>query len=276
MNISLDPVVAYRGHHRWVQTFEPFRCEDATPPLREEGVYLITGGLGGIGLELAEYLAQTVRAKLILIGSSAFLAYQQWDEWLATHNEEDKQSRKILKLRFFEQLGAEVMTLSADIASESQMQAVINQTLQRFGQINGVIHAAGIKLFKTIPEISKSECEQQLRANGHGLFVLEKILQGIELDFCLLISSLSSVVGTLSMAAYPAAHLFTDAFVCKHNQSSHIQWKTINWDNWLTNQLAVELATKPEISTELFMTNKEGLEVFKRVLALKQINQIIV
>jgi non-ribosomal peptide synthase protein (TIGR01720 family) len=274
--LSLDAVVAYRGHHRWVQTFEPFRCENATPPLRQEGVYLITGGLGGIGLELAEYLAQTVRAKLILIGSSAFPTYQQWDEWLATHNEEDKHSRKILKLRFFEQLGAEVMTLSADIASESQMQAVINQTLQRFGQINGVIHAAGIKLFKTIPEITKSECEQQLRANGHGLFVLEKILQGIELDFCLLISSLSSVVGTLSMAAYPAAHLFTDAFVCKHNQNSHIQWRTINWDNWLTNQLAVELATKPEISTDLFMRNKEGVEVFKRVLALKKINQIIV
>lgn len=273
--LSSDAVVAYRKHHRWVQTFEPFRCEDATPPLRTEGVYLITGGLGGIGLELAEYLAQ-IRAKLILIGSSTFPARQQWDEWLATHNEEDKHSRKILKLRFFEQLGAEVMTLSADIASESQMQAVLNQTLQRFGQINGVIHAAGIKLFKTIPEISRSECEQQLRTNGYGLFVLEKVLARIELDFCLLISSLSSVIGTVSMAAYPAAHLFTDTFVCKHNQSSHIQWKTINWDNWLTNQLASELAKKPEISTELFMTDKEGVEVFKRVLSLNQINQIIV
>ncbi len=273
---SSDTVIAYRGHHRWIQTFEPFRCESATPPLQEEGVYLITGGLGGIGLELAEYLAQTVQAKLILIGYSAFPARLEWDEWLTTHGEEDKHSRKILKLRFLEQLGAEVMTLSADVANESQMQAVINQALQRFGQINGVIHAAGIKLFKTIPEISRSECEQQLRANGYGLFVLEKILQGIEIDFCVLISSLSSVVGSLGMAAYPAAHLFTDAFVYKHNQTNRTQWKTINWDNWLTSQLAVELATKPEISTELFMTSKEGVEVFKRIFSLNKVNQIVV
>ncbi len=83
---SDDTVVAYRGRRRWVQTFEPLRLEDTgkVPKLlREGGVYLITGGLGGIGLLLAEYLARTVKAKLILTGRSALPAREEWDRRLS-------------------------------------------------------------------------------------------------------------------------------------------------------------------------------------------------
>ncbi|MBW4500874.1 MAG: SDR family NAD(P)-dependent oxidoreductase [Scytonema hyalinum WJT4-NPBG1] len=274
---EFESASAYRGHHRWVQSYEPLRLDNNQPPkLRQEGVYLITGGLGGIGLEIAEYLAQAVKAKLILIGSSAFPSTDEWQQWLATHDEQDKFSSKIRKLQELEKLGAEILTLSVDVANADQMQAAITQGVARFGQIHGVIHAAGIKLFRTVQEITRSECEQQLRANGHGLFILETALQGTELDFCVLISSLSSVLGALGMAAYPAAHHFTDAFVYKHNQTSSTPWLSVNWDNWLTSQLATELATKPEISTELFMNNKEGVEVFQRVLSLNKVNQIVV
>ena len=272
------PEIAYRGHHCWVQTYESLSVNDITdtPKLRQEGVYFITGGLGGIGLEIAEYLAQTFKAKLILVSASAFPKADEREQWLITHDQEDRVSRKIRKIQDLEQLGSEILTLSADVANETQMQDAIAQAVARFGQINGVIHAAGLKLFKTIEEINKSECEQQLRANGHGLFILEKILQGIELDFCILISSLSSILGALGMAAYPAAHAFADAFIYKHNQTNSTPWMAVNWDNWLTKQLATELATKPEISTEFFMTNQEGVEVFRRVLSLNKVNQIVV
>ncbi len=276
---SSESVVAYRGHHRWVQTFDPVHLDEKTDALktrlREGGVYLITGGLGGIGLELAQYLAQTVQAKLILIVSSAFPKKDEWETWLTTHDGQDKVSRKIQKIRTLEDIGAEVLVFSADVANEARMQAAIAQSIEHFGQINGVIHAAGLKLLSTIGELNRIESDKQLRANGHGLFVLEKLLQGIELDFCLLISSLSSVLGVLGMAAYPAAHLFTDAFVHKHNQENSVPWVSVNWDNWLTKDLAEQLATKPEISTELFMTPEEGVEVFKRVLSLDTVTQIV-
>lgn len=274
---EFESAIAYRGHHRWVQSYEPLHLNNDQPPkLRQEGVYLIIGGLGGIGLEIAEYLAQTVKAKLILIGSSAFLSTDEWQQWLENHDEQDKFSIKIRKLQALEQLGAEILILSADVANSAQMQTVITQAIAHFGQINGVIHAAGIKLFRTVAEITRSECEQQLRANGHGLLVLETALQGIELDFCILVSSLSSIIGALGMAAYPAAHHFTDAFVYKHNKTSSTPWLSVNWDNWLTSQLATELATKPEISTEFFMDGKEGIQVFARVLSLNKLNQIVV
>ncbi len=274
---SSDLVIAYRKHHRWIQTFEPISGDDSiSNNLKESGVYLITGGLGGIGLELAEYLAKTVKAKLILVGRSFLPQRHEWQQWLTTHGETDEVSRKILKIQELEKLGAEVIAESADIANETQMQAVIDQSGDRFGKINGVIHAAGIKLVGTVREINRSECEKQLQANGQGLFVLEKVLQGIELDFCVLISSLSSMLGALGMAAYPAAHLFTDAFVYRHNQTNSTPWISVNWDNWLTNQLAGELAGKQETANDVFMTAREGIEVFKRVLNLKNLTQVVV
>jgi acyl transferase domain-containing protein len=106
---SSDSVIAYRGLHRWVQTFEPVRLNatrEGTPKLlKEGGVYLITGGLGGIGLALAEYLAQTVQAKLILVSRSALPNRDEWEKWLVTHTEQDSVSRKIRKVQELEKLG---------------------------------------------------------------------------------------------------------------------------------------------------------------------------
>ncbi|MBD2435877.1 type I polyketide synthase [Nostoc sp. FACHB-110] len=274
---EFESAIAYRGHHRWVQSYQPLRLNhDQTPKLRTAGVYLITGGLGGIGLEIAEYLAKTFKAKLILISSSTFPSQNEWQQWLINHDAQDKISSKIRKLEELAQLGAEILVLRADVADSEQMQTAITQATACFGQINGVIHAAGIKLFKTVAEISRSECEEQLKANGYGLYILAELVQEIELDFCILISSLSSILGALGMAAYPAAHHFTDAFVYQHNQTNSTPWISVNWDNWLTSQLAPELAAKPEISTQLFMNNHQGIEVFKRVLSLNKVNQIVV
>ncbi|MCC5624268.1 SDR family NAD(P)-dependent oxidoreductase [Nostoc sp. CHAB 5715] len=263
-----ENMVAYRGKHRWVQTFEPIHLEEPDErkiPIREAGVYLITGGLGEIGLVLAEYLAQTAHAKLILTGRSGLPAKQEWSQWLATHDENDEISRKIKKVQALEALGAEVLICRANIANLEQMQAVMTEASKRFGQVHGVIHAAGIKLFRTVQQISKTECESQLSSTSYGLVVLENVLQRKELDFCVIISSLASVLGVLGMAAYPAAYIFKDAFVHKHNQTSLVPWLSINYDDWITQESSVSVNVPK--GEDLMMTRQEGLEVFKRALS---------
>jgi len=272
-----ENVVAYRSKNRWVEAFQPVELEkpeSGTVPLREGGVYLIIGGLGGIGLVLAEYLAQTVRAKLILTSRSGLPAQKEWFQWLATHDENDEISYQIKQVLALEVLGAEVLIESADITHEEQMQAMMIQASNRFGQIHGVIYAAGIKLHRTVQQISRTECESQLCPTGYGLLILERILQGRELDFCLLVSSLSSVLGVLGMAAYPAAHIFTDAFVRKHNQTSPVSWVSMNSENWQT-QTHLELGTTYKDSN-LRMTRQEGVDAFLRILSLGKVNQVIV
>src|SRR5690606_36393741 len=109
-----DPVVAYRGHYRWVHTVKPVHAAppDPHPRLRARGVYLITGGLGSIGLTLAEYLAQQVQAKLVLIGRSALPPRAEWSQWLADHPEQDSTSDKIRQIQALEAVGAEVLPVS--------------------------------------------------------------------------------------------------------------------------------------------------------------------
>jgi NAD(P)-dependent dehydrogenase (short-subunit alcohol dehydrogenase family) len=123
-------VIAFRNNRRLVQTFTPVRLEkhlEARAKLREEGVYLITGGLGNVGLVLAKYLAQKVKARLILTGRSSFPGRCQWKEWLDNHNEENTWSRNIREIQDMEEKGARVLVLTADVSNRGQMQRAIKQ-----------------------------------------------------------------------------------------------------------------------------------------------------
>ena len=277
-----DVVIAYRGQHRWVQTFEAVYLDDkaeSATRLQRGGAYLITGGLGRIGLVLAEHLARTVRAQLILVGRSAFPERNTWEQWLVTHNEEDRVSRRIRKVQMLEELGAEVVVVSADVADEEHMQAVIAQAYKRFGTLHGVIHAAGIvgeKATRTIPETGHIECEWQFRPKVHGVYVLERVLQGRELDFCLLVSSLSSVLGGLGFSAYSGANLFMDAFAHKHNQTNRVPWISINWDAWRFEEEKRQSVAMGATLAQLAITPKEGMEALQRVLSLDPLTQLVV
>ena len=144
---SNEKVVAYRHNRRWTQTFEPHRLEKPAGQgarVREKGVYLITGGLGGVGLVFAEHLARTAGARLALVGRSAFPARERWRRWLSTHDEQDEVSRKIRHVQELEKHGARVEVFTADVAEREQMKSVLAQVEERFGHVNGVIHAAGV------------------------------------------------------------------------------------------------------------------------------------
>jgi NAD(P)-dependent dehydrogenase (short-subunit alcohol dehydrogenase family) len=203
--------------------------------LREGGVYLITGGLGAIGFALAEYLAITARAKLALIGRSAFPDKEEWNAWLANHDEEDEVSRKIRKLRDLERLGAEALPISADVADELQMRDALNRVTACFGQIHGVIHAAGDvspEAFVAIHKIVKSDCERHFSSKIRGVLVIEELLRERELDFCLLLSSLSSFLGGIGFAAYTSANAFLDSFAQRQDLAGGAPWISVNLDAW--------------------------------------------
>ncbi|MEW6736803.1 MAG: SDR family oxidoreductase, partial [Acidobacteriota bacterium] len=216
-------LVAYRAQDRWLQTFEPLVPSIDTFPklLKEEGVYLITGGLGKVGLFLAEYLGQTVHAKLILTGRTAFPNKGRWQDWLTVHDEKDSISEQIRRLQALEAIGAEVLVLNADVTDQEQMQSVIEQIYRCFGELNGVIHSAAIpsdEAFRSIQETDRAICEKLFHPKIQGLLVLERVLRGKPIDFFILQSSLSAILGGLGLMAYTAANLFMDAFAHKQNQ----------------------------------------------------------
>jgi acyl transferase domain-containing protein/acyl carrier protein len=265
---SQDDIIAYRHDYRWVQTFEPISLEPATVDkirLRKNGVYLITGGMGGMGFILAEYLAKTVQAKLILLGRSVT-------------SENEKNHAKIKEL---ETLGAEVLVLAADVTNHEQMQNVIPQSLQHFGTINGVIHAAGVAgagiiQLKT-PEIAESVFAPKVQ----GTIVLNNVLKNQDLDFLVLCSSLSSIQGGFGQVDYCAANTFLDAFAQWNKTTNNRLTIAINWDAWQQVGMAVntnvpnEIKTWRETSLKNAILPTEGVDAFSRILA-NSLSQVIV
>lgn len=275
-------VVAYRGSHRWAQIYESLFLNGHDPqikPLRDKGVYLITGGLGGIGLLLAEHLARTVQARLALVQRSPFPEQRQWQTWLGAHDHDDPTSGQIRKLLNLEQLGAEVMVAGADVASEEQMRKVVSQTLKRYGDIHGVIHAAGIageKAVKMIPEVTRDDCEAQFRSKVYGLYALEKVLGDRRLDTRLLFSSNASVLGGIGSASYTAANLFMDAFAISRSNANGARWVSANWDGWLLGNEGKLTSSFRTSLDQYAMTADEGVEAFRRLVSSFSAGQIVV
>jgi acyl transferase domain-containing protein/acyl carrier protein len=278
---SPDVVVAYRGAHRWVPHVEPLRLEaESSPRLREKGVYLITGGLGGIGLALAQSLAESVQSTLILLGRSQFPCRQDWEEWLVTHPEEEAISQKIRHLLRLESLGATVRTLQADVADFTQMQKAISHVQQEFGIIHGVIHAAAVAGGGMMQLFTQEALTRSLAPKVQGARVLESLLREIPLDFFILCSSLSAFQGSPGMIDYVAENAFLDAFAQERSMQGRLPIQSLNWDRWQGVGMANAVEARHQALTGEALTGglsiAEGVEVFERILNAPAIPQIVI
>jgi len=257
-----EPRVAYRGRHRWLPTFEAIRppTSDTNLPLRQEGVYLITGAFGDISLMLAEYLAQQVQAKLILIEHPD---EPERDEW-------GKQ-----KIQSIQQASSDVLWLRADVANEAHMEAALDQGRDRFGSIHGVIHGAETNQessFRPLQQTEVADCQWHFQPKVQGTLVLEQVLEPESLDFCILQSSLASLLG--GFVAHSAANIFLDAFACHHNQTHSCPWTSINWEGW---QFWEERdMAGPGSTAQWALRPQEGVEAFQNILTLPKLSRLVV
>jgi len=247
----MDTEAAYRMNQRWVKTFEPrslFRTGREASLLKQGGVYLITGGLGGIGLELARYLAKTVKARLVLTGRRPLPPRRQWPGLLDSSDSEEDIVIKIRKVRELEDLGAQVLVYSADAANRQQMQQVITQTREKLGKINGVIHAAGVPdgiiIQRRTPEMSQRILDPKVT----GALILDELLKDRPLDFLILFSSTVVVTALGGQVAYCAANVFLDHFARYKSARDSGLCLSINWDAWQQVGMAAKAVKKAAAS----------------------------
>jgi acyl transferase domain-containing protein/acyl carrier protein len=269
---SPEPAVALRGARRWIPDFAPLRLEAGEPPLRDGGVYLITGGLGGIGLGLAELLAVRFRAKLVLTGRSACPDRALWRRCLAEGGE---WSSRIRRLQALEEAGAEILVVSADVTDEARMKDVIARCLQRFGALHGVLHVAGLPGSGLIQLKTREEAERVQAPKTVGTLVLERVLAGLPLDFLALFSSATSIFGGVGQVDYTAANAFLDAFAERHAARSGrrtvaIDWGQWQWDAWTGSTMPGDPEMRRQIAGQretYGLTFDEGLDALCRALA---------
>jgi acyl transferase domain-containing protein len=267
-----ESVIALRGSQRWVRSFDPVSVEQASAsPLRQGGTYLLSGGLTGNGFSIARYLASRWKANLIFLeaGASVIQPGVVSPELITSK----------LRLQKLESLGARVLLLNADMTNKHQLLNAWEAAESRLGEIHGVIHAeepVGENTFRTISEAQREDFTLLFRPKVHALFTLESVLQTKKVDFCVLLSSLASVLGGIGYGGYTAANLFMDAFAHDRNRSGNVRWLSLNCDLWLGEDRRDEITKVRNDLIDLAMTEAEGEEAFSRALRPGAADQILV
>ena len=273
---AAEPVVAYRGIDRWIQAVEPVELPasaDRPGLLRDEGTYLITGGYGAIGLEIARYLASAARANLILVGRGGLPARELWQKHMSLHGRDDEVSRKIRAVQALEESGGRVYAARADVASEAQMREVVTEAQHRFGRIDGVFHSAGVAGGGVMQLRKPDDVMAVMRPKVMGSRVLARVLADDAPDFVWLSSSLNAVNGGIGQADYCAANAYLDAFARSQTAGGGTFTISVNWDTWRDAGMAANatlpaaLAAAKEHALASGITFAEGLEVIQRSLA---------
>jgi acyl transferase domain-containing protein len=197
------PSVALRGGRRWVRDWEPVRLPaPAGTGLPAQPVVLVTGGLGGIGITVAEDLATRAGARLVLVSRTPLPAEQEWDRHVAVHGTAERAGRAIAAVRRMRAAGAEVLVLAADVADEADLRRVRAGTLARFGRLDVLVHAAGQPGGGMAEVKERAQAEAVLGPKLRGALALARVFGDLPLHSVVLCSSVTGVAGGFGQVDY--------------------------------------------------------------------------
>ena len=269
--------VAYRKGQRFLpdvkQTPLDEDCENLNR-LKVGGVYLVTGGLGGIGHAIARFLSKTVQANLILVGRSQLPQRDQWDAWLQQHADDDATSIKIQRILELEAAGGEVLHVVADSSDREQIKSAI----ARFGRIDGVVHSAGVADTAGAIQLRDRQMTQSMLASKvTGSLVLEEAMRGQSPDFWISFSSISNALyhNRYGQLSYVAGNSFLESFAAKLRSQGTFA-VAIAWDEWqdvgMAAEVARDFAESFGFDQQLFdpldsFSPADGERMFHRILA---------
>ncbi|CAM2068661.1 SDR family NAD(P)-dependent oxidoreductase [Sulfidibacter corallicola] len=236
---------AYRGQTRWELHYDrnaPRKVKGVPNRIKAGGAYLITGGLGGLGLVMAQYLAEHAKAKLVLMSRSPLPPRSEWDHWLDSTPETHRTHQRIAKIRHLEELGAEVELGVADVTDIDAMREVVEEAERQFGSIDGVLHTAGVLKDDLIQLKTQSDIEDVFTPKIHGTLMLDELFRDRELDFMVLFSSTSSVISPAGQIDYVAANAFLNSYAQSRASLPNRNTVAINWGVWGEVGMAADAA----------------------------------
>jgi polyketide synthase PksN len=253
-------LIRYHGGKRWVRHWREWEnpADEIIIPWKKDGVYLITGGAGGLGLIFAqEILRQARSTTLILAGRSAL---------------KPETEAKIAQLKA---AGADIVYYQVDVTDRTQVNHLIGALKKSYGRIDGILHCAGVTHDNYIHKKTSEEFLMVMAPKVTGLVNLDEATRDLQLDFMLLFSSVASALGSPGQADYACANAFMDDYAIYRNRlvlSGNGSGKTISihWPLWKEGGMRI-----PEANREMLWENtgiapletEEGIRRFYQVLA---------
>ncbi|MBK8075484.1 MAG: SDR family NAD(P)-dependent oxidoreductase [Kineosporiaceae bacterium] len=263
--------VALRGSTRWTRAFDhvPLAAQGQTWSLPPGGVMLVTGGLGKVGLALARHAALDRGCRVVLLGRTPVPPRARWSE-LASGT--TPAAARLQALLAIEERGGQVEVVTADVADVDQVRAAIETTLQRFGALDLVVHAAGSSAadgFGPAQLVCEAGTAGHFDAKVAGLRALDDALG--DRDVALVaFSSLSATLGGLALGPYAAANAALDVEVLSRRVRGR-RWCTVHWDTWGID------GGDPFSAGEFDMAPSEAMQIFDRIVAaVDQVDHLVI
>jgi phthiocerol/phenolphthiocerol synthesis type-I polyketide synthase E len=269
--------IALRGVHRWCSDMTPLRLDEGDHgalPWRAQGVYLITGGLGGLGLVFAEKLARQYHARLVLIGRQTLPPREEWQSVLSDESGSEGLRQRIKKVMAIEAVGGEVLPIAADVTDAGAMRNAVAMAKANYGVIHGAMHAAGIAGGGIMQRRSDAETEGVLAPKIRGAQVLFKVLADEPVDIIILHSSLFAITGGAGQVDYCGANNALDLMARAHARQG-MRVVSLNWDGWSQVGMAARagIFAHDDISV---ISPDDGVLALDRVLSKPDLTHVVV
>lgn len=247
--------IAYRANECYETQLSKHINTSANYKLTEldKGAVLITGGLGGLGLVMAERFAGLGVKHLCLLSRKRLPERAQWDSILAEGTDK-KLCDTLQAILRTEAAGAEVLLRSADVCDETAMRTVVSELIAAYGTITGVIHCAGVAGDGFIINKSYDTFRNVTMPKIVGTKVLDRLLGAMDLKFCILFSSMTSLMGSAGQSDYTAANAYLDAYAARRAQQER-QVTSVNWPAWKETGMAVDYQVDDSFVTFASVTN---------------------
>lgn len=227
---SSDSFICYQNGKRFISKIDisDYAKEQLVKPWKNDGVYIITGGAGGLGIIFANEIVHcTNNAKIILTGRSGISnAIQE-------------------KLDTLQKNNAHVEYVQLDVADKDEVQTVIEDIVNRFGKVNGIIHSAGIIRDNFVVKKQEDEFLSVLAPKVSGVVNLDEAVKDRKLDFMVYFSSISGILGNSGQTDYAAANAFMNIYAQRRNKrvmSGECYGRTISicWPLWENGGMVVD------------------------------------
>jgi amino acid adenylation domain-containing protein len=230
---SKEREVAYRNGQRFVTRLEKVDLSKGPKhpiPFQQGGTYLLSGGLGGVGVEIAKYLLRNYQARLLLIGRTPLPEKSTWDLHL---QKKDAISQPIKAYQELEQLGGEVIYEAVDICDLNNLQAIVEKAKNKWGKnLDGIIHLAGRFHEQFVLAETQENLSALLRPKMLGSWTLHQLIKDKKDSFFINFSSINSFFGGSAVSAYAAANSFLDCFSHYQKYQSALQSYCFAWSMW--------------------------------------------
>ncbi|WP_437310875.1 SDR family NAD(P)-dependent oxidoreductase [Sorangium sp. So ce388] len=219
---SGEDQLAIRGERLLVPRLVRGAMPPASRPLRfrADASYLITGGLGGLGLAVARWMVERGARHLLLLGRRGL-----------DGGAGEAAARRRAAVASLRERGADVSVLAADVADRAQMAAILRAPPAERPPLRGVIHAASLMTERRLADMDLATLTAMLRPKALGAWVLHELTRDLGCELFVMFSSTSSLWGASGLAHYAAANAFLDA-LAHHRRAAGLPAVTLHWGTW--------------------------------------------